>query len=115
MALSEAIHYFEKEAEGYENIIKLTNDGLIHDTDINKCKEHIAENRQLAEWLKELKAYREAKEEIKQYGSVCMQYGDNMSKDEIAQKALKSSKACILSIIDSYLAEVKADDSSGTD
>lgn len=49
MTIDEAIKHCEEVAEEQEK---------------NECNECAAEHRQLAEWLKELKAYREAKDKI---------------------------------------------------
>lgn len=62
MTLEETIKRFEKLASDYEfnldmhqlNIMKLSVN------DIERMKRNAQENRQLAEWLKELKAWREA-------------------------------------------------------
>lgn len=61
MTLDEAIKRFEKLASDYEfnldmhqcNVIKLSVN------DIERMKRNAKENRQLAEWLEELQAYRE--------------------------------------------------------
>lgn len=66
MTLEEEIKRFEKLASDYEfnldmhqrNVMKLSVN------DIERMKRNAQENRQLAEWLRELKAYREARKEI---------------------------------------------------
>ena len=66
MTLEEAIKRFEKLASDYEfnldmhhrNVMKLSVN------DIERMQEYLEENKQLAEWLRELKAYREARKEI---------------------------------------------------
>lgn len=62
MSLDEAIkHCEEKAKELEEEAVK----GCCDDTEImNKCYECASEHRQLAEWLKKLKSYEEAKERI---------------------------------------------------
>ena len=67
--------------------------------------------KQLAEWLRELKAYKgqqscedcisrqAAIEAINKYGSVWMEYTEVMSTDEIAERALKASKQSMIKIL----------------
>lgn len=62
MTLDEAIIHCEEVAESQEKKARKLNDGTMS-TRI-KCEECAKEHRQLAEWLKELKAYRKAKEKI---------------------------------------------------
>ena len=56
MTLDEAIKLYEEKAEEMENKSRKKNDGTVS-TSI-KYKECASEHRQLAEWLRELKAYR---------------------------------------------------------
>lgn len=73
--IDNAIARFEKVAANYKfnldmhhrNVMKLSVN------DIERMKEYIQENRQLAEWLKKLKAYEEAKEKIELKAEKCPQ------------------------------------------
>lgn len=58
MTIDEAIKHCEEVAEKYCEKVE---EGLTADDFCDSCA---SEHRQLAEWLKELKAYREAREEI---------------------------------------------------
>lgn len=63
MTLEEAIKYCEEVAELNEECARIYNEqGKTMES--YSCKECASEHRQLAEWLRELKAYREAEEEI---------------------------------------------------
>ena len=68
MALSEAINGFEKLASDYEFNLNMHKNHVMNLSvnDIERIQEHLEENRQLAEWLRELKAYRKAEKEIEQ-------------------------------------------------
>lgn len=77
MTLEEAIRYYEKMTEEQNKFIPC--DGCPFD----KCKE---EHRQLAEWLRELKGYREARRELEDRHAVGT-----------------------LDLIDRYIEEAKAD------
>lgn len=67
MTLDEAIKHCEEVAEEYENIVE---HGLKNaKVDRSGCLECASEHRQLAEWLRELKAYR-----IKHYKLALMDY-----------------------------------------
>lgn len=65
--IDEAIKGFESAAEDYERGLKVyenmnDEDRLLFKEEENECKEYAKEHRQLAEWMKELKAYRETRE-----------------------------------------------------
>ena len=57
MTINEAIKHCEEVAEEQENKFSISGEFLGNNAD---CKECASEHRQLAEWLRELKAYREA-------------------------------------------------------
>lgn len=66
MTLDEAIQYYIEMAEYYIEIaeeadqkIKRWNGDYLHLKKIDSCEKCAAEHRQIAEWLKELKQYRE--------------------------------------------------------
>lgn len=92
MTIDEAIKHAEEVAkELEEEAVK----GCCDDTEImNKCTECAKEHRQLAEWLRELKAYREAREEIGRL-PIVWEEGAGIQK-------------CI-DIVDEHLKEVNAD------
>lgn len=77
MTLEEAIKHAEEVAEELEEeAVK----GCCDDTEImDKCIECAKEHRQLAEWLKELKKYREADEEIRSLSQV-WEEGEGINK-----------------------------------
>ena len=67
MTIDEAIKHCEEVAEEQDKLCKRYDDAsgysrshneAIRTTDAKRCEECAAEHRQLAEWLKELKAYR---------------------------------------------------------
>ena len=65
--LDEAIIHCNEKAEELEEIAIYTPPEMLSsDVDIDSCKECASEHRQLAEWLRELKAYRKAEKEIEQ-------------------------------------------------
>jgi hypothetical protein len=64
MTIDEAIKHCEEVAEEQENKAKVLN-GDFYQSRRNDCLECAEEHRQLAEWLKELKAYREIIEQWK--------------------------------------------------
>ena len=68
MTLEEAIKHCEEVAEEQEKeaykIVCLIDD--YDNSDYKYCRECAKEHRQLAEWLRELKAYRKAEKEIEQ-------------------------------------------------
>lgn len=70
MTLDEAIKHAEEVAEEQEKAVKEWHENQVRKCEVipftemdytreNKCKECAEEHRQLAEWLKELKKYRE--------------------------------------------------------
>ena len=92
MTLDEAIIHAEKEAEEQEKMGKRNYD--------DDCLECASEHRQLAEWLRELKAYRE--------GCKC---------EDCKYQKSKYCNSCYAedSSFWEYKGEVNADDSKGTD
>lgn len=73
MTLDEAIKHCEEVAEKYCEKVE---DGLTADDFCDSCA---SEHRQLAEWLKELKAYREARKEINGLATV-WEEGEGINK-----------------------------------
>lgn len=63
LTLDEAIKHCEEVAEQNDKIANTFDYSIKTKSD---CKECASEHRQLAEWLKELKAYRKAEKEIEQ-------------------------------------------------
>lgn len=97
LSLDEAIkHCEEKVKELEEEAVK----GCCDDTEImDKCLECAKEHRQLAEWLRELQAYEEAREEI-------IRKRDSGQWSETVVFGLNRA----IRIIDKHLKEVNADD-----
>jgi hypothetical protein len=62
--LEEAIKHCEEVAEAEEQKLKDWKGDYSHLQKIDSCKECAKVHLQLAEWLRELKAYRKAREEI---------------------------------------------------
>ena len=91
MTLEEAINYYERQTEELYNAIPC--DGCA----FNMCKE---EHRQLVEWLRELKAYREAEEEI-----------DRKRKSGQWSDAVVFGMGKALWIMHKHIREVNADES----
>lgn len=99
--LDEEIERFEKLASDYEfnldmhqrNVMKLSVN------DIERMKRNAQENRQRAEWLRELKAYREAREEI-------IRKRDSSQWSELVVHGFSHA----IYTIDNHLKEVNADD-----
>lgn len=74
MTLDEAIKHCEEVAEKQENKFSISGEFLGNNVDCKKCaKEH----RQLAEWLRELKAYREDTRWADLYESICIKLDDD--------------------------------------
>lgn len=101
MTLEEAIKYYselaeenEKDAEQFKRI-KATQDMISH------CYECAEEHRQLANWLKELKAYKKAHAVIKGLREWHLTDGNEMVAMTISMNTL--------AIIDKYFKEVNAD------
>lgn len=99
MTLEEAIKHCEevaeeKEKEAYEIVAWI---GDYDNLNYNSCRECASEHRQLAKWLKELKAYRKAYEEIKRL-PIAWEFGEGVIR--------------CLTIIEDCLEEVKADEDS---
>lgn len=59
MSLDEAIKHCEEVAEAEEQKLKDWKGDYSHLQKIDSCKECASDHRQLAEWLKELKEYRD--------------------------------------------------------
>lgn len=101
MTLDEAIRHCEEVAEENENCYERWS---IHHPKVGKeqtCLECAAEHRQLAEWLKELKAYREAREEI-------IRKRDSSQWSELVVHGFSHA----IYTIDNHLKEVNADEDS---
>lgn len=64
MTIDEAIRHCEEVAEQNEKDCEKVEEGLNSDDFCDSCA---SEHRQLAEWLREVKAYREAREAIKKH------------------------------------------------
>ena len=92
MELDEAIEYEEEMAEINQAIAYNTNDD--NWMDIAQCEKCAEEHLQLAEWLKELKAYQKAHEEMRKL-PIVWEFGEEVSR--------------CLSIIEDCLKEVNAD------
>ena len=97
MTIDEAIKRFEKLASDYEfnldmhhrNVMKLSVN------DIERMQEYLEENRQLAEWLRELKAYMEAKERIRRGLQSCFNMVHCESNHDILEGQERAFKYCI--------------------
>lgn len=94
MTLDEAIRHCEEVAEEKEQEAKEAH--VLSGMDCMECAE---EHRQLAEWLRELKAYREAREEI-------IRKRDSSQWSELVVHGFSHA----IYTIDNHLKEVNADD-----
>ena len=94
MTLDEAICHCEEVAEEKEQEAKEAH--VLSGMDCMECAE---EHRQLAEWLRELKAYREAREEI-------IRKRDSSQWSELVVHGFSHA----IYTIDNHLKEVNADD-----
>lgn len=96
MTIDEAIKNFEEIAELHEERYKFYEE---HDMPeyIRSSRKYASEHRQFAEWLRELKAYREAREEIG-FLPIVWEEGAEIQK-------------CI-GILDKHLREVNTDEDS---
>lgn len=99
MTLEEAIKHCEEVAEAEEQKYKDWKGDYSHLKKIDSCLECAKEHRQLAEWLKKLKAYEEAREEI-------IRKRDSGHMERICSHGLNHA----IYIIDKHLMEVNADD-----
>jgi hypothetical protein len=98
-SLDEAIKHCEEKAEELERSAKLHQRP---DKDIKgsgkrylSCLECAKEHRQLADWLKELKAYREAKERIRRGLQSCFNMVHCESNHDILEGQERAFKYCI--------------------
>ena len=98
MTLDEAIKHTEEVAEGYEKKLKvyenIDEDRPLFTEEETECRLCAEEHRQLAEWLKELKAHREAWSKLKNDVVV---YHNNYNYDTAMH---------FLNIIDTRLSEI---------
>ena len=94
MTIDEAIRHCEEVAEEKEQEAKEAH--VLSGMDCMECAE---EHRQLAEWLRELKAYREAREEI-------IRKRDSSQWSELVVHGFSHA----IYTIDNHLKEVNADD-----
>ena len=111
MTIEEAIKHCLEVAEEQEKKARKKNDGTMS-TRI-KCEECVNEHRQLAEWLRELKAYREFADWLAE--SVLeddWEESADFYAEVICRKLTKLGK---LKVVDNKYMEVKVDDSSGID
>lgn len=99
MTLDEAIKHCDEVAESEEQKYKDWKGDYPHLKKIDSCIECAKEHRQLASWLKELKAYREAEEEI------CRKMESGQWSDAVAYGMGKA-----LVIMRKHFREVNADD-----
>lgn len=108
MTLDEAIKRCEEVVEEQEKKAKEWHENQVRKCELirfaeidytheNECKECASDHRQLAEWLKELKGYREAKAKIESLPLV-WEYGQGVED--------------CLAIIDKHLQEVEKNDNS---
>lgn len=97
MTLEEAITHCLEVAEAEEQKYKDWKGDYSHLNKIDSCLECASEHRQLAEWLRKLKAYKEAKEKIELKAEKCPQ-------DEIRYGMLSA-----LYVLEKCLKEVNAD------
>jgi hypothetical protein len=100
MTIEEGIVHAEDVARmNHEAAKHLTDE---HPTQAEKCEACAEEHRQLAEWLKELKAYRDARAEINQ-----ALYDDARGEQNDYERGRKSGILLCGSIISVKLREVK--------
>lgn len=99
MTLDEAIRHCEEVAESEEQKYKEWKGDYSHLKKIDSCLECAKEHRQLAEWLRELKAYREAREEI-------IRKRNSSQWSELVVHGFSHA----IYTIDNHLKEVNADD-----
>ncbi len=94
MTLEEAIKHCEEVAEELEEeAVK----GCCDDTEImNKCIECVNEHRQLAEWLKELKFYKDRQDLINKSWQELINYKDGIEKIKMRSQAYRERGETIL-------------------
>lgn len=80
MTLDEAIKHCEEVAEKNDKIADAYKNGLGIDVDCRKCAE---EHRQLASWLRELKAYKDIRRILSQNRITTDRYDDVVLWDDI--------------------------------
>ena len=93
--IDEAIKHYEEETEGQYNLYDCYLQHGEQGDYVEDCLKCASEHKQLAEWLKKLKAYEEAREEIE-----CL---------PIVWREDAGVRKCI-GILDKHLMEVKADE-----
>lgn len=76
MNLDEAIKHCEEVAEKYDTELNLINCGISNES-CDNCLECAKEHRQLAEWLRELKWYREDTRFADLYERICIKRDDD--------------------------------------
>lgn len=79
LTLEEEIQRFEKLASDYEFNLNMHKNHVMNLSvnDIERMKRYAQENRQLAEWLRELKAYREDTRFADLYERICIKRDDD--------------------------------------
>lgn len=107
LTLEEAIKYYSELAEENEKDAKQFKRFRGTQDMISHCYECAKEHRQLAEWLKELKAYKKAYTEIDSKIE-----SDYMGNNEY-EMAVSDGYQGAINIIDRCIEEVKADDTNG--
>lgn len=114
-SLDEAIKHEEEVAEELE---EETVKGCCDDTEImNQCLECASEHRQLAEWLRELKFYKDRQDLINKSWQELIRYREGIEKvkmrsqsyRECGETILASGMEQALDILERYIREVNAD------
>lgn len=94
--IDEAIKHCEAVAEVNERSLRvyenLDEDRPLFKEEENECKECAKEHRQLAEWLKELKAYRKIRRILSQNRIATDRYGEVVLWDDI-KRVIKEIEA----------------------
>ena len=108
MTIDEAIKHCEEVTETEEQKYKDWKGDYPHLKKIDSCLEYAAEHRQLAEWLKELKAYRELADWlVKAVLEEDWEESADFYAEVICRKLTKLGK---LKVVDNEYMEVNADD-----
>lgn len=102
MTLEEAINRFEKLASDYEFNLNMHKNHVMNLSvnDIERMQEYLEENRQLAEWLRELKAYKESR------------VGCEYCKHKFREQHERPCSLCQRNFMDMFERKVNADEDS---
>ena len=102
MSIDEAINRFEKLASDYEFNLNMHKNHVMNLSvnDIERMQEYLEENRQLAEWLRELKDYKDAR------------VGCEYCKHNFKEQYERPCSLCQRNFMDMFERKVNADEES---